>query len=102
MTTARASLPENLELFRFGGRTFDYARDGERLGQQLRITLATLLADPLRWWTLRALSAAVDAPEASVSARLRDCRKLGYPVPRRRKDGGGTWEYRLEEEKTCG
>jgi len=94
----RAHLAENLDLFRFGGRTFDWARDNERLGKQLRATLGLLLFDPRRWWTLAELSHDLGYPEASLSARLRDCRKLGFPVPRRRRGDGGTWEYRLEDE----
>ena len=49
------------------------------------------------WITLRNLSDAVAAPEASVSARLRDFRKPNYgalTVERRRADKG-IYEYRL-------
>ena len=81
----------------FDGVTFDRAKDGRRLGRQLERVRA-VMADG-RWRTLRALSDAVDAPEASTSARLRDLRKEkhgGLWVQRRRKAGTkGAWEYRV-------
>lgn len=57
----------------FGGKTFDPARDGSRLAAQL-VAVKAVMADQ-RWRTLAELAAAVQAPEASVSARLRDLRK---------------------------
>lgn len=97
MTDPRTHLAENLDLFRFGGSTFDWARDNERLGKQFRAVLGLLLFDPRRWWTLAELSRDLGYPEASISARLRDCRKLGLPVPKRYVRRG-LWEYALEED----
>ena len=87
----------------FGGTTYDPAQDRDRLGRQLRATLH-LMRDG-HWHTLEDLSVAVGAllnapaPEASVSARLRDLRKEkfgGWVVERRRfRPGSGLYEYRL-------
>lgn len=65
----------------FGGSTFNPARDGERLGRQLD-RVRECMSDG-QWRTLAEISAATGAPEASVSARLRDLRKPhngGYVV----------------------
>lgn len=47
-----------------------------------------------RWRTLADISAYCRGTEASVSARLRDLRKMGYVVDRRRV-GPGLFEYRV-------
>jgi len=68
----------------FDGATYEHARDGARLGDQMMAVLS-VMADG-QWRTLKQLAAAVDAPEASVSARLRDLRKPrfgGHRVERR-------------------
>lgn len=82
---------------RFDGETYDPARDAKRLtGQALRVH--DLMRDG-RWRTLRAIADELQAPEASVSARLRDLRKPrfgGLHVHRRRTDRAGVYEYRLE------
>lgn len=57
------------------------------------------------WHTLAEIAMASEAPEASVSARLRDFRKPRYGMhtvqKRRVIDGGGLWEYRILIEPTC-
>lgn len=72
---------------------FDHLRLGAQAAAVYR-----LMSDG-RWRTLREIAAAVDAPEASVSARLRDFRKSKFGqhnVQRRRRfEGRGTWEYRM-------
>jgi hypothetical protein len=68
----------------FDGSTYEHTRDGARLGDQMMAVLS-VMADG-QWRTLKQLAAAVDAPEASVSARLRDLRKPrfgGHRVERR-------------------
>ena len=68
----------------FDGATYEHARDSARLGDQMMAVLS-VMADG-QWRTLKQLAAAVDAPEASVSARLRDLRKPrfgGHRVERR-------------------
>jgi len=79
----------------FDGVTYDPALDHNRLTKQLgRVWQA--MSDR-KWRTLRQLSRAADAPEASVSARLRDLRKPkfgGHDVEHRRTDDG-LWHYRM-------
>jgi hypothetical protein len=84
-----------MTLWDFDGETFDRKRDGARLAAQLgRVRVA--LEDG-EWHTLAELSVRTDAPEASVSARLRDLRKprFGARTVERRYVGDGEWEYRM-------
>lgn len=71
----------------FKGETFDQQRDGPRLMRQLDRVRA-FMADR-RWHTLKEISAACEAPEASVSARLRDLKAEHRFVAK------GLWEYRV-------
>lgn len=93
----------DLPLFAFGGRTFNATLDAERLGAQLTRVI-TAMSDN-KWRTLSEIQARIQAttgkrdPEASVSARLRDIRKLygeqAMESRRRTEDGvDGLWEYR--------
>lgn len=79
----------------FGGTTYYAEYDGERLSKQSS-AVAVAMSD-MRWRTLREISNATGAPEASASARLRDLRKLGCIVDRRRRGDpkAGIWEYRV-------
>lgn len=82
----------------FDGGTYRRPFDHTRLAGQLR-RVYDAMADG-EWRTLAALSEAVSAPEASVSARLRDLRKAQFGrlhVEHRRRGGqaSGTWEYRI-------
>ena len=81
----------------FDGRTFVQSRDGERLGKQMTAVLSHLQDGD--WWTLAGLSAVTGAPEASVSARLRDLKKprFGSHVIERRHVRRGLWQYRRLE-----
>ena len=75
-------------LMRFDGATFDLDRDGLRLNAQLkRVVAAMMMASG--WITLRQLSDATGDPEASCSARLRDCRKARF---------GLTEHFRVERQ----
>jgi hypothetical protein len=79
----------------FDGPTFDQGRDGDRLHAQLGRVLAVLKDG--RWHTLGDISSQTGDPQASVSARIRDCRKPrygGHTVARRYVERG-RWEYRL-------
>jgi hypothetical protein len=84
--------------------TFIRAIDGERLGKQLGATVIIMASG--RWLTLAEISAAIHeafpsihAPEASVSARLRQMRTLRWTINRRRRwvwvgdPKAGLWEY---------
>lgn len=67
----------------FAGETYVRERDGARLTRQLDIVKAQLL-DGL-WHTLHELSEKTGAPEASISARIRDLKKAahgGYTIDR--------------------
>ena len=77
------------------GTTFDPALDGLRLAKQ-----SSAVHDHMRdgaWRTLAEISAATGAPEASASARLRDLRRMGFTVDRRRRGdlARGLHEYRV-------
>tara|TARA_R110000824_G_scaffold6321_6_gene29286 strand:+ start:3922 stop:4326 length:405 start_codon:yes stop_codon:yes gene_type:complete len=79
-----------------GGLTYQEALDGPRLNRQARAVFDAMRSG--RWLTLRQISHATGAPEASCSARLRDFRKTEfgrYEVQRRRLKGQGLNEYRL-------
>lgn len=73
----------------FKGATFDAKRDGPRLTRQLD-RVRDFMADR-RWHTLKEIGDALDAPQASVSARLRDLKAEHRYV------GKGLWEYRVVE-----
>lgn len=79
----------------FDGNTYSHERDSARLGEQMMAVLS-VMADG-KWRTLAAIASETNAPEASVSARLRDLRKPrfgGYTVNReyvRR----GLYQYQL-------
>lgn len=83
----------------FDGVTYEPEADQVRLSQLLARVYA-VMADG-QWRTLREITEALGgASEASVSARLRDLRKLrfgGYWVDRRRRGklGSGLFEYRV-------
>ncbi len=82
----------------FDGDTYEVEYDFDRLTTQLARTF-NVITDG-RWRTLGEISELVEAPEASVSARLRDLRKQkfgGYTVDRRPRGDRerGLYEYRL-------
>lgn len=87
----------------FDGATYEHARDGARLGDQM-LAVLSVMADG-QWRTLKQLAAAVEAPEASVSARLRDLRKPrfgGHRVERRYVcKGCFTYQLIVREEEAA-
>ena len=62
------------------GSTIDLDRDKPRLSRQMQ-AVWNCVKDG-QWWSLERLSYCTSAPQASVSARLRDLRALGYKVER--------------------
>jgi hypothetical protein len=80
---------------RFSGETYDHEKDGQRLAAQL-YKVKNLMKDG-NWRSLFEISAEVQAPEASVSARLRDLRKprFGSHTVERKRVGKGLFMYRL-------
>jgi hypothetical protein len=81
----------------FDGRSFVQARDGERLATQHTRILEAMQSGG--WWTLRELSAATGAPEASVSARIRDLKKTRFGSHKIESQyvRRGLWQYRMAE-----
>lgn len=76
------------------GETYDAGFDYERLNAQMRAVFDVMQDG--KWRTLAEIAWATKAPEASISARLRDFRKPrfgGLTVERKRQ--GGTFTYRL-------
>jgi len=91
---------------RFDGQTYDPALDQKRLMSQLEAVLY-LLGDG-RWWTVPELTRSVarlvgrTVSDSSTTARLRDLRKPkfgGHLVQSRRRNAGGSFEYRLAPEE---
>jgi hypothetical protein len=86
----------------FGGDTFDPTLDEDRLRRQL-YEVWRVMSDG-EWRTLAKIAAEIDAPEASVSARLRDFRKPkfgGHTVLRERIPmGNGLHRYRVIPRKS--
>ena len=78
------------------GFTYEPMLDGRRLARQARIVYA-YIADG-HWRTLYQIAGNTGFPEASISARLRDFRRIeGHTVERRRvPDHPGLWQYRLQ------
>lgn len=77
------------------GKTYEPTLDYARLGKQMK-AVYSLMRDG-HWRTLQQIAALVEAPEASVSARLRDLRKRkfgAFTVDRARGENGLHW-YRL-------
>lgn len=74
--------------------TLDPQIDGPRLAAQLaRVRDAVACGG---WLTLRWIAWAADCPEASASARLRELRRYGWTVERKRAaPGSGTWLYKV-------
>ncbi len=85
----------NLE---FNGPTRTVALDGKRLGRQLATVLAVMSDGQWRTFGQIAMLGKIRmTAAASISARLRDLRRLGYSVDRRRvgNPSDGLHEYRL-------
>lgn len=91
-------IPEAMTEGGFGGATFEADLDESRLKIQLRRVF--LCMKDGEWRTLDEIQTVVEAPQASISARLRDLRKEkfgSYVVERRRRGepSDGLFEYRV-------
>jgi hypothetical protein len=77
------------------GHTYNRERDKARLNAQLTAVFEAMKDG--HWRTLARIRAMTGAPEASISARLRDCRKskFGAHTVERRFVERGLYEYRL-------
>lgn len=76
----------------FLGKTYNPERDGKRLNKQLQAVYDVLKDGKRR--TLRQIADEANCPEASGSARIRDLRRLGFPMMKENL-GSGTWSYWL-------
>jgi hypothetical protein len=90
-------MTEQRDMFdqRFDGDDYKDKRDRGRLtGQLLRIY--TLISGG-QWWTLQEISDATGDPHSSVSAQLRNLRKVRFGKHTVERDhlGGGLYRYRL-------
>jgi len=79
----------------FDGATYSHDRDHVRLGKQM-LAVVEVLKDG-DWHTLAELSQRTGYPEASISARIRDCRKARFGGKEIVSDyvRRGLWRYRL-------
>jgi hypothetical protein len=79
----------------FGGDTYDPDRDGSRLQRQLAAITAAMRDGA--WHTLAELHQTCGAPEASVSARIRDLRKAKFGSHQIESAyvERGLWRYRM-------
>jgi len=77
------------------GQTYEHERDHARLAKQREAVWKWIRGG--EWWMLWELQLVTNAPEASISARLRDFRKpkFGGHTIERRYVSDGLWEYRL-------
>lgn len=77
------------------GQTYEPALDRERLLRQ-KDRVRNLMLDAI-WRTLSEIEEITCDPQASISARLRDLRRVGYTVERRRRGEpkNGLFEYRV-------
>lgn len=82
----------------FDGATYEKERDGLRLAEQMRAVFAVMKDGQFR--TLAQLAQMTGAPEASVSARLRDLRKprFGGHTVNRQYVRKGLHQYQLVVE----
>jgi biotin operon repressor len=78
---------------------FEARHDRERLSTLLESVLNTMRTG--RWWTLRELQETVGHSEAGISARIRELRKMGWTMDRRRRPSveasRGLFEYKLAD-----
>jgi site-specific DNA-cytosine methylase len=96
------NLYEQKELHRvneFDGETYEPDKDKKRLTRLLD-RVFDLMRDE-SWRTLQEIQVQTGGSEASVSARLRDLRKekFGSHNVERQRVSGGTFQYRLIENK---
>jgi hypothetical protein len=80
----------------FDGSTYSPELDHKRLTGMLHRIYAVLSNG--RWYTLRELSQLANGTEASISARLRDLRKVrfGSHTIDKKREANGLWRYKME------
>jgi len=78
------------------GPAYDATIDAIRIDSQMRRVLDAMIEG--YWTSLDELARITNDPESSLSAQLRHLRKSrfgGWIVEKRRRNGKGTWEYRV-------
>ena len=85
---------QNNPSVQFDGHTYNHLQDSFRLHRQLGKVWDVMKNGA--WFTLREIANQIGAPEASVSARLRDLRKpkFGSNTVEREHIGQGLYRYR--------
>lgn len=94
------TLDDYLRTARFEGPA-DNARDCDRLCGQIK-RVFELMRDGL-WRSLAEIELETGDPQASISAQLRNLRKMrfgAHDVRKRRRGESGMWEYCLTESTT--
>ena len=86
------------ELMKFDGNDYVHTRDSARLTGQIQRIYDELKSGA--WFTLRALAEKTGAPEASISAQLRNLRKerFGSHNIEKMHLGNGLYTYRLVKD----
>jgi len=93
------AVPKESSMY-FDGATYNHARDSARLADQTLLVFSLMKDGKYR--TLRSIAEETGAPEASVSARLRDLRKprFGGHTVNREYLGLGLYQYQLVLRET--
>lgn len=81
---------------KFDGAAFNQELDGKRLTKQIYRIFDLMKGG--KYFTLREIEDLTGYPQASISAQIRNLSKPrfgSHPHHKRRRDGGGTWEYKL-------
>ncbi len=80
----------------FDGDTYDPDQDHQRLGKQALRVFHVMRSG--RWLALHELESLTGDPTTSISAQMRHFRKKRFgehTIEKRRRHGGGLYEYRL-------
>ncbi len=88
------------ESLRFDGNDYVHSRDSSRLTGQIQRIYNTIQNG--NWFTLGELADLTGAPEASISAQLRNLRKqrFGNHIIEKKHLDNGLYSYRLVKETT--
>jgi len=71
----------------------DPVLDKPRLNTQYGIILNHMLDK--NWHNQYAMARELNIPQGSIGSQIRNARVAGWLIEKRRRNGGGTWEYRI-------
>jgi hypothetical protein len=98
-TSSLFGIPPQAAPVPFSGAAYEPDIDRERLTRQIDCIATVAMAGD--WWTVAKLTTvcrkrypSIGFPECSVSAQIRNLKKIGYGVERRGL-GGGLFEYKV-------